>query len=233
MTQTTKPARASWQQIRETVRQRIHSRDWPPGAPIPNEEVLAQEFGCARATVNRALRSLAEDGLVDRRRKGGTRVALHPVRRAVLEIAIMRQEVEETGAAYGYRLVQSGIVTPPDDVAARMRSSGPCLHVLALHHADGVSYAVEDRWIDACLTGLDAAPFDRVSPNEWLLEHIPYTGGALAFSAEPASAQIARLLDVTDASPVLCLDRSTQDGDRIITAVRLYYRAGHRFTSSL
>jgi GntR family transcriptional regulator, histidine utilization repressor len=47
-------------------------------------------LGCARATVNRALRDLAEAGLLERRRKGGTRVPLTPVRKATFEIAIIR-----------------------------------------------------------------------------------------------------------------------------------------------
>lgn len=233
MTAEPKPARAGWREIRDEVRRRIHRRDWPPGELIPNETALAEEFGCARTTVNRALRSLAEDGLVDRRRKGGTRVALHPVRRAVLEIAIMRQEVEETGAAYTYRLVQSGIGAPPDTIPGGKGFEAQCLHVLAVHYADGAAYAVEDRWIDGRLPGLDAAPFDRISANEWLLEHIPYTGGTLSFAAEAAEAETARLLDIAADSPVLTLDRVTLDGERVITAVKLTYRAGHRFTARL
>ena len=61
---------------------RIYTREWEPGQSIPNEADLAIELGCARFTVNRALRTLAEVGLIDLRRRGGTRVALHPVRKA-------------------------------------------------------------------------------------------------------------------------------------------------------
>ena len=49
-----------WEDIRAEVLRRIRARDWPPGALIPGEEALAEEFGVARATVNRALRDLAE-----------------------------------------------------------------------------------------------------------------------------------------------------------------------------
>ncbi len=73
---------ATWQSIRAEGLRRIHDGLWAPGARIPDEADLAGEFGCARATVNRALRSLAEDGFLERRRKGGTRVALTPVRKA-------------------------------------------------------------------------------------------------------------------------------------------------------
>ena len=67
-----------WEEIRAEVLRRIERRDWRPGATIPTEEQLAAEFGCARATVNRALRELAEAGVLERRRKAGTRVATHP-----------------------------------------------------------------------------------------------------------------------------------------------------------
>ncbi|WP_121062052.1 GntR family transcriptional regulator [Chachezhania antarctica] len=233
MTTDTKQARAGWREIRDEVRRRIHRRDWPPGELIPHETALAEEFGCARTTVNRALRSLAEDGLVDRRRKGGTRVALHPVRRAVLDIAIMRQEIEDTGATYGYRLVQSGIERPPANIPGGKGFDASCLHVVALHFANGAPYAVENRWIDGRLPGLDDAPFERISANEWLLENIPYTGGTLSFAAEQAAPDTARLLDIAAESPVLTLDRVTLDGDRVVTAVKLTYRAGHRFMARL
>ena len=58
-----------WGEIRVEVLRRIRERIWPPGELIPSEEALAVEFCCARATVNRALRELAEAGVLERRRK--------------------------------------------------------------------------------------------------------------------------------------------------------------------
>ena len=85
--------------MQQEVLRRINAREWPPGALIPNEADLATEFGCARATVNRALRTVAEAGFLDRKRRAGTRVALQPVARATLSIAVIRQEVEDNGTA--------------------------------------------------------------------------------------------------------------------------------------
>ena len=84
----------SWQSVQAEVLRRINAREWKPGDFIPNEAELAIEFGCARATVNRALRALAESGLLDRRRKAGTRVSLNPVRKATLDIPVIRYEIE-------------------------------------------------------------------------------------------------------------------------------------------
>jgi formimidoylglutamate deiminase len=90
----TVPAIRSWQAVQDEVRRRIAERVWRPGAFIPHEADLAREFGCARATVNRALRELAEEGLLDRRRKAGTRVAVNPIRRARFDIPVIRDEIE-------------------------------------------------------------------------------------------------------------------------------------------
>ena len=111
----------SWQSLEAELRRRIQSRDWQPGELIPNETDLAKEFGCARATVNRALRYLAEQGLLDRKRKAGTRVTLHPVRKATLHIPIVRKEVESRNQDYGYALISSKLLTPPSDVRGRMK----------------------------------------------------------------------------------------------------------------
>ena len=93
------PARgkASFKAIRDELARRIALRVWEPGALIPGEEALAAEFGAARATVNRALQELARSGVVEHRRKAGTRVARNPVREARFLIPLVRDEIEALG----------------------------------------------------------------------------------------------------------------------------------------
>ena len=57
--------RTNWRDVMAEVERRIYTREWQPGQSIPNEADLAIELGCARVTVNRALRTLAEIGLLD------------------------------------------------------------------------------------------------------------------------------------------------------------------------
>ncbi|MCR8722839.1 GntR family transcriptional regulator [Frigidibacter sp. ROC022] len=236
MTQTApRPTASSWQAIRDEVRRRIHSREWAPGSVIPTEVELAASFGCARMTVNRALQDLAAAGLLDRRRKGGTRVALHPVEQARLEIPVIRAEIEATGAAYGYRLLERRLAVPLPEFQARMQvpDRTPLLNVLALHLAGDRPYVVEDRWIDPDLPGLSEAPFDETSPNEWLLEHIPYTGGEISFGAHAASVIEARALQTSVGAAVFGIRRTTRDGEHALTTVDLTYAPGHRMRTTL
>ena len=70
---------ATHQGIREAIRARIVAAEWDLGERIPGEVDLAEEYGCSRTTVNRALQTLADEGVVERKRKGGTRVRPLPL----------------------------------------------------------------------------------------------------------------------------------------------------------
>lgn len=232
----TAPQLQTWQSIQKEVRRRIHAREWKPGALIPNEADLAREFGCARTTVNRALRALAESGFLERRRKAGTRVARQPVAKATLEIAAIRHEVEERNQSYSYQLIAREHRVPPVAVSGVMKTNATekLLNVFALHLADYHPYALENRWINtvAVPTALDQE-FQTVSSNEWLLENVPFTNGDIAFFAVSASGQTARHLACKDGSALLCFDRLTWDGDNTITKVCVTYGPGHLLKTEL
>ena len=91
--------RTSYLDIKTEVMTRIRQNVWPPGTPIPGEVALAEEFGCARATVNRAMRELVQDGVLERKRKAGTRVRQQPSQTAQCAIPLTRLEIEARGAA--------------------------------------------------------------------------------------------------------------------------------------
>lgn len=224
----------NWQDVQAEVLNRIHSRRWKPGDLIPNETELAREFGCARATVNRALRAVAEAGFLDRRRKAGTRVATHPVRKAVLSIPIIRQEIEAGNQAYSYRLLSRKVRKPPIGVRAQMNLPASCeaLHVVALHLADNRPYVSEDRWINfQAVPDILNADLAALSANEWLVANAPFTGGDFVFSALKADRETAERLGVEPGDALFVIDRMTWTGETAITAVRLTYRPGYRMHS--
>lgn len=225
---------AGWEDIRAEVLRRIRAHDWRPGDTISTEEALAQEFGVARATVNRALRELAEEGVLERRRKAGTRVALHPVRRATLDIPLTRLEIEGRGQAYSYRLLSEEMASPPPAVAARLGlpQGAQMLHLVCLHLADDRPAVLEDRWLNP--ETLKVQPdFHLVSANEWLLANVPYTTGDISLSAANATADEARLLDLPPGSALFIIDRTTWDRDHPVTCVRLAHVPGFRMRTTV
>ena len=225
----------TWQAVRDAVLARIRARDWPPGALIPPEAELAAEFGCARATVNRALRELAETGLIDRRRKAGTRVAETPVRRAVLSIPILREEIEATGQRHSYRLLEQRILPPPPALAARLGTQDrPALHLRALHMAGPAPFVIEERWINLdTVPAAATAPFGQQSANEWLVRHAPYSHATLSVTATEAGPDEAALLACPPGRALLRIERATFDGPHPITLAWLSYRPGYLLATTL
>ncbi len=219
-----------WETIRAEVLRRIRARDWRPGATIPGEEALAVEFGCARATVNRALRDLADAGVLERRRKAGTRVALSPVRRATLEIPVTRQEIEGRGQRYAYSLIEDRMEVAPVLVAsalglppgARMR------RLVCLHFADRKPFLYEERWLNPAVLGAATPDFAAVSANEWLVANIPYSSGDITFSAAGASEEEALVFGVPEGTALFIVERTTWTAEAPITSVRLAHAPGYR-----
>ncbi|WP_439532801.1 GntR family transcriptional regulator [Polymorphobacter sp.] len=64
-----------YHQLHLIIGQRIRDRVYLPGALLPSEFVLADQFGISRVTVRRTLALLERDGLIVRRRGIGTFVA--------------------------------------------------------------------------------------------------------------------------------------------------------------
>lgn len=219
-----------WEDIRAEVLRRIRMRDWEPGALIPGEEALAEEFGVARATVNRALRDLAEAGVIARKKRAGTRVAERPVRRARLEIPVIRLDVLGRGLAYDFRLLADRLAPAPDPVTTRLGLPGGTVlrYLETLHLADKRPYVLETRWLNPACLPADAPDFAAISANEWLVMHVSLVSGDIAFTAEPASAHEAAVLGVAAGTALLVAERTTQGTTGPVTLVRLAHAPGHR-----
>lgn len=115
--------------IREDIEARIHSGEWWPGTRIPFEHELVERYGCARATVSKALGALAEAGLIERRRKAGSFVAHPPVHSAVMEIPDLAELIARRGETYRWEALA---------IAPAARDEGdihPGLHITGIHHA--------------------------------------------------------------------------------------------------
>ena len=226
----------TWQDVQLEVLDRIHSRQWKPGELIPNEADLADEFGCARSTVNRALRAVAEAGLLDRRRKAGTRVATHPVRKATLSIPIIRREIEERKQVYSYALLSSETVRPPTDILARMKleRGTKALNLAALHLADGRPYVSEERWINLlAVPAILEVDLTIMNANEWLVANAPFTDGDISFSAQQADGQTAETLGAKPGDALFVIDRTTWNDQMAITSVRLTFHPGYHMHTTV
>lgn len=224
----------TFRDIKAEIRGRITDGSWKPGALLPGELELAERYGCARATVNRAMRELAEEGLLERKRKAGTRVRATPLREARFEIPAVQDEIEALGAVYRYRLISCAEVAAPGWLRVRLdlAEGARALRVVCVHDADGAPYQAEDRWIS--LTALPEArtmDFANVGPGAWLLETVPYSDVEISFGAVGADGTQAGLLGCAEGVALFQAERATWWQGQAITYVRLAFRPGYRMTT--
>mmetsp|Transcript_19548 Transcript_19548/g.62233 ORF Transcript_19548/g.62233 Transcript_19548/m.62233 type:complete len:236 (-) Transcript_19548:318-1025(-) len=226
----------SHQNVRKALRERIESGEWELGALIPGEIALAEEYGCARTTINRALQNLADSGLVVRKRKGGTRVCKMPVRHAKFEIPIVREQVEATGAKYSHQLINQKQIAPPMAIRTRLQipAGQKALFMETVHLSDARPFAYEERWVNIqTVPEILDAPLETLSANEWLVTTVPFSSGDVVFSAQNADERIAEALDSKVGNAIFVLDRTTWINDSFITAMKLYYKDGYQLYSTL
>ncbi|WP_428629957.1 UTRA domain-containing protein [Sphingopyxis sp.] len=207
--------------IREDIEGRIHSGEWKPGTRIPIEQDLALHYGCARATVSKALGELVAAGLVERRRKAGSFVAHPPVHSAVMTVPDLAELIAARGEAYRWEARTI--------VRRQNTNDADTLQIDGIHFAADEPFALERRTIELAEVPAAAdADFNVEAPGTWLLAHIPWTSARHVVRAVGATRTEATALATSSGAACLQLERDTWRGDRPVTHVRQLFR-GDRF----
>jgi GntR family histidine utilization transcriptional repressor len=226
-----------YRRIKEAIRRRILSGDWPEGFRLPSENRLLAEFAVSRMTVHRALRELTEEGLLTRAQGVGTFVAERLPGMEILELHDIAAEI----AARGNR--HSCTVEDLSEIRADARLARPfnlppgalLFHSLAVHRESDVPIQLEERWVNPA-----AAPdylrqdFGRITPTAYLTAIAPAPEVEHVVEAVLPGAATARLLAIPDSEPCLRVTRRTRAGGRVVTLAHLLhpgsrYRLGARF----
>ncbi len=220
-------ALALHQRIGADISLKIRSGEWPPGFRIPFEHELTHQYGCARATVNKAVQALAAAGLVERRRRAGTFVARPRIHSAVLEIPDIEGEITRRGQSYAYELLgaDTRAADPNDPDLAALGASGALLDLRCRHIADGRPFAFEARVIS--LTSVPeaaAADFTIEAPGAWLRAHVAWTEARHQISAVNPDPSVALGLAVRTVTACLCVKRWTWRQGVGVTFVRQTFR---------
>jgi GntR family transcriptional regulator, histidine utilization repressor len=221
------------QRIRAEIERRIRSGEWPPGHRIPPEHALMAEYGCSRMTVNRALTSLAESGLILRRRKAGSFVSTPDpqIESVALQIPDIPLEVAQRGHAYHFQLFSRRRRAAKRRLEHELELAdrdGRVLELRGIHFADALPFALETR-----LMNPDTAPaaltmdFTTTPPGSWLLRSVPWTRARHRIGAVAVDAEQAERLRVAPGTACLQIERQTWRGVECMTHVRQLFLGSH------
>jgi GntR family transcriptional regulator len=157
--------------IHAELRDRITSGQWPAGTSLPAQRDLAGEFGVSIMTLRQALQLLADDGLIAARHGSGTYVAA----RYEYDLGHLRSfaaDLAAQGAEIRTRLLAAEIITPADEVSARLGGPGQVLRLRRLRLAGGRPLIMQTSYLPLPLAdGLDPADLAERGLYTVLAEH--------------------------------------------------------------
>jgi len=220
----TSTALAPYAQVKQFLKTELARGRWVPGTLMPSEAELVQRFGVSRMTVNRALRELQGEGLVERVQGVGTFAAqLHRVS-STLTIRDLHDEIEARGHHHHAEVHLSQRERASAALAQRLglATGAAVFHTLIVHHDDGVPLQCEDRYVNpACAPDYLGVDFTRTTPTHYLLEVAPLWEAQYTIEASLPTAREAELLKIGPQEPCLVVVRRTESRGVPITLARL------------
>ncbi|KXZ17453.1 GntR family transcriptional regulator [Bacillus nakamurai] len=145
-----------YERIANEMRTRIKSNVYAIDQPIPDELTLAEEFGCSRMTMKRALDTLAAEGLLFRKRGHGTFIIqsamqdehVHVVSNEILGLSNLLK-----GKDIKSRVIRFEVQFPSQEVAAHLAidEKTPVYYVVRLRIVEGEPYVLEKTYMPTSL----------------------------------------------------------------------------------
>jgi GntR family transcriptional regulator len=215
-------------QVREYVRSLVAGA--APGTAAPSERELVHRFGVARMTVRQAMDALVVEGLLERIPGRGTFVA-RP-RRTTSRVS-----------SFGEEMARRNLLSESQTLLARREQAGPgvaralsisegdaVIHWRRLRRGDGIPMCIEDAYLNEILipgflqAGMPTSLYDALGARG-----LRPTWAEDSITADTASEEEARLLEVEAGAAVLRHSRRALAGEKVVEVSRSVYRSD-RFT---
>lgn len=233
---STTPIPPAYQRVKTHVLERIQNGQWKEGDAIPGEEALAREFGVSRMTVNRAIRELSDEQIVERVQGSGTYVAQQKYQATLVEIRNIAEEIAARGHRHRSELHRLERVKAGEALGRTFGvSPGHTLfHSVVVHFENDLPIQIEDRHVNP-----EVAPdyltqdFTSQTPNAYLMRVAPLQGVSFEIEAVLPPSSVAEMLAMPTGEPCLVLRRQTRSMGKIASVAAMWHPASrYQFTGS-
>lgn len=205
-------------QVAAVLRSGIRSGRYSAGDYLPGEETLTEKFSVSRATVRRALLSLEQEGLIERRQGRGTRVVWRGGE-APLATSLSTHLEMAGGPDPGDAVLVRGFeqTLPPDPVreALGLAQGAPAWKLVRIRaRGDRPLWTMVNHFPLEVGEKLRAAPWERTTIfNALRRAGHPCDRAEETIGATLADPEVAALIDVQVGAPLLELSRLMLDVD--------------------
>lgn len=230
-----------YQELAEDLRASILGGDFPEPANFPTESVLCARYGVSRFTVREALRTLQNEGLIQRRRGSGTVVRPASARGGALHQPMSNvEEILQYAKDSNYLFALQGEVPLPRKLAAHIGAlpSSRWSHFRGLRVRDGLKgpIALTDAYIHsdfreaALQVNLDEPTLFRQLER---LGKVKVATVTQDIQAVPASRDVADALGIGRRNACLRIVRCYLDATGRILEVSSTHHPGERFAYTM
>lgn len=237
MDKTVRDGRPLYQRIKDYLLAEIRAGRWRAGDAVPSEEALVRQFGVARMTVNRAVRELTAQGILNRIQGSGTYVAEEKYQATLVAIRNIADEVRARGHVHQSELclLESEPAREPLTSKFDVQPGHVLFHSVIVHYDNDVPIQVEDRWANSAVApDYMSQDFSVSTPNAYLMAVAPLQGANYHIEAVGAPGEIARMLRIPPGQPCLVLHRKTLSMDQVASVVTMWYPGSrYQFHGSL
>lgn len=228
----------AYQYIKQEILNQLAQGVWQEGERMPTEFALAKQFAVSRMTVNRALKELSEERILERRQGSGTFVAQRKYKNIRVEITNIAQDIKASKRRYHAQVISqqtlsSEDITPilqshfninPKDDKVRL------YEVKIIHFADDKPVQYEERWVNVELVPqFIEQDFTKTNTSDYLIANVAFESGNYHIFAKNATPTVANALSIPEQAPTLLLQRSTLSEGVVVTFVNLWH-AGERYS---
>ena len=220
-----------FQRIKDFILAQIQAGVWKEGDVIPSEQALAQQFSVSRMTVNRAVRELTTEQVLNRIQGSGTYVAQQKYQATLVEIKSIAEEVRARGHVHRseLHLLERGKANELLAKQFEIHKGDLLFHSVIVHFENDIPIQVEDRWVNPIMApDYMQQDFASITPNEYLMRAAPLQGAHYGIEALLAPKEIVDMLGIDAKSPCLVLKRQTSSQGAIASVVTMWH-PGQRY----
>ena len=215
-----------YQQIKNTIQEKIRNGDWIAGQKLPSENALVEALGVSRMTIHRALRELTLDGLINRVHGLGSFVADAPRHASLIELKDIAIEIELSGKRHRSQVLSLGSDAASTAVSGQMQiAAGKAAYFLnAVHFQDDIPIQLECRYVNPDLVpDFLIQDFSRFTSTSYLLNQFQPDEMEHIVRAVMPDEQARQALRIDSNEPCLQLSRRTWKNDRVVTYAIMTY----------
>lgn len=137
-------------QIKEILQEMIENEDLKPGESIPTERELCEIQGVSRMTVNKAIMSLVNEGLIYREQGKGTFVSTAKVNSEISRLKGFTEQMQENGVVSKTKILSFKVIDATKKCKIELKmpeDENKIIEIKRLRFSDQQPVAIETAWL--------------------------------------------------------------------------------------